>query len=127
MAELVDLVLAAPASWGFLGAFIYAGPRWLACAWPARGLVGRCSLEAAISLAVGAIAAAAFARWTLGFLHQQHGDLPAVAAMIGLLANRAAPLLVDGLAGMPATILSARIGKLTQGSSPATGEGKDPK
>lgn len=122
MAELLDLVLAAPAFWGAAGAFIYAGPRWLACAYPAKGLAWRCTLEAAIAIAVGLVAAAAFARWTLHLLHQAPGDLPAVAAMVGLLANRLAPMLVDGLSTAAANALLARTQKLLSAQPPRSGD-----
>lgn len=112
MADLLEHILAAPAAWGFLGAFIYAAPRWVACAWGSRGAAWRCSIEAGVCLAVGAIAAAAFARWAVGFLHQAAGDLNAVAAMIGLLANRLAPRLVDGFSALAATAITTRAAKL---------------
>jgi hypothetical protein len=117
VAELLEQILAWPAAWGFLGAFIYAAPRWVACAWASRGAAWRCSIEAVVCLAVGAIAAAAFARWALAFLHQSAGDLNAVAAMIGLLANSLAPRLVDGFSALAANAITTRAAKLLKSES----------
>ena len=115
MAEILDLIMSSPATWGVAGSFIYAGPRWLACAFASKGAAWRCSLEAAICLLVGAIAAQAFGQWVLAFLHQRPADLNAIAAMIGLLANPLAPKLTEGLAGTIANTISSRVGKLTKG------------
>lgn len=108
MAEILDLIMTSPATWGGAGAFIYAAPRWLACAVPKPGAAWSCTMEALVSIAVGVISAAAFSHWLLAFLHQRPADLPAVAAMVGLLANPVAPKLVEGLS----TIVANRAAKL---------------
>ncbi len=92
--------LIVPAFWGFCGAFIYAAPRWvigLVSTGDGKTHAGIASLELLVSLAVGAAAASAFgplaAASALTALHFR--DDNAVCAVIGLFANRAAPMLVD--------------------------------
>ena len=88
-----------PAFWGFMGAFIYAAPRFSACYWQCRDTQsgwGRCLFDAVVALCVGSIAAFALAEWTKAILNRT-GDyeLRAISALIGLLANRLAPKVVD--------------------------------
>jgi predicted anti-sigma-YlaC factor YlaD len=115
VADLLDLVLASPAVWGGAGAFIYAGPRWLACFWPTKGTAWRCTAEGAVCIIIGTLAAQAFAGWASRVFHQAPADLPAVAAMIGLLANPLAPRLVDGLSSVAANFVTARAAKILKG------------
>lgn len=113
MADLLDLFAGAPAVWGLAGAWIYAAPRWLACVYGQPGTFWkahwRCTLEAGVCLAVGALAAAAFAGWIITAWHPVGADMPAIAAMIGLLANPIAPRLVDGLSSAAAGAITARL------------------
>lgn len=106
-----------PAVWGFLGAFIYAAPRLTACvvaAQAARGGSLVCLLEFFTASGVGAVAAAAFAP-TLAHLVGADRDINAISAMIGLIANRTAPKLVETLSTITANIVSGRIMKTFKG------------
>lgn len=93
--------LAAPAMfWGFCGAFIYAGPRWVISLSTVRELKNSifiCTLEMFMALVVGVFAAAAFSgaveSVALTTLHLK--DDNAICAVIGLFANRYAPVLVE--------------------------------
>lgn len=91
------------AFWGFLGAFVYAGPKFSACLYTANESGGRwgwCALEGVIALATGTIAAAALTPWAQHLTRLvEPRDLPAVAGMIGLLANPLAPGLIDAVSG----------------------------
>lgn len=91
------------ALWGFLGAFMYAGPRTVVAIYAARerGLRwGGHAAEGLIALLVGTIAAEAFAPWIQDYLKRTSAhDLRALGVMLGLVANRAAPTLVDLVAG----------------------------
>jgi hypothetical protein len=90
------------ALWGCFGANMYALPRLSACYYTARQTGepwGRCIVEALVALAIGTIAAAAFADWLAKFSHQT--DPHAVAAFVGLLANTVMPAVIN--------IVSARV------------------
>lgn len=98
-----------PAVWGFLGAFIYAAPRWVACLVACREAKASpwpCALELAVALATGSIAAAAFSATAMALSHVK--DANAVSAMVGLLANPTAPKLVTALSSVVATAIAAR-------------------
>lgn len=95
------------ALWGLAGAFIWAGPEWLACAFAGKGSALRCSIELAVRLAAGSLAAAAFTGWATEFLRQED-HAQAVAAVIGMVANRASSSFVEDMA--------ARISRFTQGA-----------
>ncbi|HEY3694188.1 hypothetical protein [Phenylobacterium sp.] len=103
-----------PAVWGFLGAFIYAGPRLSACiASPKEHGESpfACLVEFAIALIVGAIGAAAFAPWIIvsrGLTEAR--DLNAVAVLIGLMANPTAPTLISFAPRLASTVLAAMKG-----------------
>lgn len=86
--------------WGLAGTFIYAGPRWVISLFgePAgRAHTAHCTVELVVALTVGSLAAAAFgpaaATVVLTSLHLK--DDNAVAAVIGLFANKLAPALVE--------------------------------
>jgi hypothetical protein len=86
--------------WGLAGAFIYAGPRWviaLASRQETRVTAVICTMEMLVALGVGTAAAAAFgplgSKVALTTLQVQ--DDNAVCALLGLFANRLAPMLVD--------------------------------
>lgn len=85
----------AAAIWGFLGAFIFAGPKWGAYVVAEKRTSLPRLLELAIALAIGAIAAAAYGR--LALTATGISDENAVAATIGLVANTAAPAIVKRL------------------------------
>jgi hypothetical protein len=98
-------------AWGLAGAFIWAGPQWLACVFSGEGQPLKCSLEILIRLATGAIAGAAFTPLVLDLLHHGADRSQPIAAMIGLIANTTAPKVVD--------TLSARIAKAFKSEPPA--------
>lgn len=97
-------IVAQPGFWGFLGAFIYAGPRLSACVFERRDNVDHpltgCVWDFVVALLVGVIAAELFATWIQLFLKRdgQH-ELRAIAGLIGLLANPLAPEIVKGFKG----------------------------
>lgn len=92
-----------PALFGACGALIYAAPRFTACLFTAketRGHVARCFSEAVVSLTVGSVAAACFGTFIAHLIHQTgEGSIPAVCALIGALANTAAPGLINAISG----------------------------
>ena len=93
-----------PPLWGFMGAFIYAAPRLGACVFARRqagqGWVG-CGFEFVAALITGAVAAGALTpEIAVSFLKSTDpAHSRAVAATIGLLANPAAPRVIDILTG----------------------------
>jgi hypothetical protein len=98
------------AIWGFLGAFIYAAPRWTAClatTRPTGHTIGFCTLELVTALLVGSVAAACFGRLALTFIHI--ADDNGVASVIGLLANTSSPMIVKRLSGIVAAAVGERI------------------
>lgn len=90
-----------PWLWGIAGATIYAAPRWVInlSSPPAGRPVnsGLCTLEMFVAISVGCLAAGAFGRLigalVLTTLHIR--DDNATCALIGLLANRVAPMVVE--------------------------------
>ena len=87
--------------WGLLGALIYAGPRWVACYISCResGFSPlKCALDFIMSLAIGAVAAAAFSAFVLTTLNWK--DENAVSALIGLFVHTVAPELNKRAAGI---------------------------
>jgi hypothetical protein len=92
-----------PALWGFLGAFIYAAPRLTACIFASRQAgVGwfLCGFEFALALLIGVAAALPFAPLAASVLKvSDQAQIRAIAATIGLLANPAAPKVIDILSG----------------------------
>ena len=92
-----------PFLWGFLGAFIYAGPMLSACILASRTTGeswGDCLLVFVMAMLVGTVAAGSFGPFVLVFIHLSgEAQNRAVASTIGLLANRASPLIVDALNG----------------------------
>lgn len=102
-----------PAFWGSCGAFIYAGPRWVACLVASREKgVGSwvCLVELTVAIGVGAVAASAFS----ALAHRLTGipDANAISAMIGLLANPLTPTIVKRATDLAG---SARVGKIGDG------------
>lgn len=114
-----ETIFSLPGVWGFLGAFIYAAPRLSACMYAAReaGAGGwRCIFDFVTSLAIGAIAAAAFTPWALRFLGEAATDQHnAIAALVGLMANPTAPRLVDVFSALASNVLSEKLLKLFKG------------
>lgn len=99
---MIDVIINGSAFWGFLGAFIYAGPKLSACIFETgdgtkRHSLWYCILEFVMALGVGVIAAEAFGPWVQGFLKRdgQH-ELRAISGLIGLLANPLSPVIVKG-------------------------------
>lgn len=99
-----------PALWGFMGAFIYAAPRLATCMFAARqagtGWFG-CGFEFVMALLIGAVAAGAWGpEVSISVLKSSDpAHLRAVAATIGLLANPAAPRVIDILTGRILNVL----------------------
>ncbi len=113
---MLNTLLHEPALWGFLGAFIYAAPRMMACILTCREAsvsTWPCVFEFAIALATGAIAAAAFGAAVIRLIHLN--DMNAVAATIGLLANPFAPRMVATASGVLNTALKSKLGRALQG------------
>jgi hypothetical protein len=102
------------ATWGLLGAFVYAGPRFVVCFDHCRenkdNPIG-CFMDFAVCLAVGAICAEGALNLISAVTHIQ--DKNAVSALIGLTANRAAPKLAETLALGADAIISGRMFKRT--------------
>jgi len=90
----IDVILTWAATWGLLGAFCYAGPRWSLCAFATRGVAGRCTLDAVVSLMVGTIAAGAACNAAMLAFDLREDYRNSVAAFIGLMANPTAPVLI---------------------------------
>lgn len=101
---MLELVAAFPATWGLLGAAMFALPRFRACLIEC-GQPGGCSrlscfAELVIACTVGAIMAAAIAPALASFLHRNAvGELRAIATILGLCANRVARDLPDAVVG----------------------------
>ncbi len=96
--------------WGLAGAFIFAAMELLAGLFEARAPAERPArvhhlLKFFVALATGAICAEAFTPWAtalpfLGDMISNGGDpgrLHGIAAMIGLMANSAAPRIAEAL------------------------------
>lgn len=102
-----------PAFWGFLGAFIYAAPRWVACLAGTRtdngGSNAVCTLEAVIALVIGAIAASAFGDMVMTVFKLDNSN--SACAIIGLLANPVTPKLVEAAPSMLNGFLTSWAGK----------------
>lgn len=101
---MLSSLIEAPFVWGFMGAFVYAAPRLSACVFAARQTgVGwfDCGFEFVVALATGAVAAAALGpEITISVLKTTDpAHARAVASGIGLLANPAAPKIIDILTG----------------------------
>lgn len=99
---------AAAAFWGFMGAFIYAGPKLVACIVAAKEAKGSsliCALDAVVAMVSGAIAAAAFFQLVLTSFGLK--DQNAISALIGLVANSYAPVLNAKSAAIVEAILGA--------------------
>lgn len=86
--------------WGLAGAFSYGGQKWIICMSAVRDPAHNpmiCTMELAVTLVVGCIAAAAFgplaSHYILTTLHIK--DDNAVCVVIGLFANRVAPDVVE--------------------------------
>lgn len=106
----LSLLLGAPAFWGALGAFIYAAPKLISCfvaSAEAGTGSGRCWLEFVFAIATGAIAAAAFSSVASELIKIKDGN--AVAAMVGLLANPTAPVLVKRVSSLVGTALASKV------------------
>lgn len=111
------------ALWGLAGAAVYAAPRWALCVKVCRrsGCDPReCHEELATSLLIGAIAAAALGLYVAENLGQtEPHQIRAVTALIGLVANRAAPGLIKIFSAKEAltSILQLALKALTGGKA----------
>lgn len=103
---MLEAILESPALWGLLGALFYALPRLVAGAYAAeaRGAPwARCILEFLIALFGGVVFAVALTPWAVEYAARTFGreaeghDLWASAFLIGMVANPAAPRLVEWL------------------------------
>lgn len=86
------------AVWGFLGAFIYAAPRYRLCIKSCResgDSIGGCTMEFIIALVTGAISSAAAALPLATYMGQdQDHQVVAYAAVIGLVANKSYSVVI---------------------------------
>lgn len=100
---MLDEIAKEPWLWGFLGAFVYAVPRASACFFAARDAKtpwARCIVDGMIALVIGPFAAEAVGPWVAHLVHDESlRELRAISAVIGLLANPAAPGVVEALSG----------------------------
>ncbi len=108
----------APALWGFGGALIYAAPRLSACLFSAADTAavghGKCWFDFGSSLVIGTISAAAFAAPVAASLHVDH-YLNAVCALLGLTANRMAPMISSSISALVFNALNGRLLGLLKG------------
>jgi hypothetical protein len=72
-----------------------------------------CWLEFLIAMVSGGIAAAAFTSVVLSWSHVK--DINAIGAMVGLLANPTAPILVNRVSNLVGTALAAKVEKRLPG------------
>jgi hypothetical protein len=92
-------LMASPWFWGLGGAFIYAAPKLSACYFSALQTPespAKCVVDAGFAVVIGPIAAAAFSgtvQANVSLSGVEH--MPAVAAVIGLLANPVAPGAIE--------------------------------
>lgn len=110
---MLAAIFTQPAWWGFLGAIVYAAPKLLACVFEtrtdSRHPLAFCILEFIVALFIGVVVAEMFAPWMMVFLKRDgQVELRAIAGLIGLLANPAAPVVVKGFTG--------RIGGMIKGA-----------
>ena len=109
----------APALWGLGGALIYAGPRLSACVFAAADAVasgghGKCVFDFLMACVAGAICAAAFASPIAGILSLKAYPA-AVAALVGLTANKLAPTVTDSVSALVMNALSGKVLDLLKG------------
>lgn len=112
-----------PAFWGVLGAFAFAGPRFLPClsaAHDARRMPWGCIAELAIALVIGGIGAAALTGLVAGLVHVK--DTNAVAAILGLLANPCVPRITGAAPALLSGLLDGPIAKALKGDGPHSGD-----
>lgn len=92
-----------PAVWGFGGAFIFAGPKFVACyanAKLTKGPWSVCFFDLIVCLVIGTFAAAAFAEWLHAFLKLTGPpELRVLATVVGMIANPCAPGVTKLLTG----------------------------
>lgn len=86
------------ALWGFMGAFIFAGPNLTLCLYQCHK-AGKhplwCLADCIVALAIGAVAAAGGTVWGADFLGADDPQkVPGIAILIGLIANPLAPGLI---------------------------------
>lgn len=104
---MVELLIE-PAGWGAAGAFIYGAPRLSACLSAPETRRAACVFEFFVTLIIGAIGAAAFGPWIATWRGMKtSNDLNAICAVVGLLANPTAPVLLSLAPKMANTILAA--------------------
>lgn len=107
-------VAMAAALWGFLGGIVYSGPKFSACLYAAREAKrgwAWCLLEFIIAQLVASISAAVLAPWVIFSFHRNpEHEISALSGIIGLVANRAAPGVID--------VLNGRLLKKLKGDAP---------
>jgi hypothetical protein len=91
------------AVWGFLGAFVYAGPKLVACVYSAKSSGAGwsfCAVTFIVAMVIGPIMAAAFVPMIAAFIARtaEH-DVRALATVVGMIANPIAPDLVKRMSG----------------------------
>lgn len=91
--------------WGLAGAFIYAGPNLLLCIQKCRAEgcpITDCIMEFVVAMVIGGLAAEISAPYLSAFLRQtEPHQVRAIAGVVGLVANRAAPGLINILSARP--------------------------
>lgn len=89
--------------WGFLGGLIYSAPKFSACLYAAREAKRGwtwCFLEMLVAQIVASIASALLAPWIIFSFHRSpEYELPALSGIIGLVANRTAPTVIEVVNG----------------------------
>jgi len=113
------MILVAWALWGLLGAFVYAAPRLLV-AWGESRVSGTPVLphliEFSVALTFGPIFASGFGEFGAGYLGwEEPRALRAVSLVIGMVANPAAPLLINLVTGQ----ILGRVGAVFKGDNGA--------
>lgn len=95
------LSVLAHALWGAAGAFVYAGPRLVACIKTCRGKgvgISECVGEFIVAMLTGAITGATCGLFVAAHLNQtQDHQVRAVVALTGFFANPVAPGLAKAL------------------------------
>lgn len=113
MAAAVDMAWAA-GLWGFLGGIVYSAPKFSACLYSAREAKrgwAWCFLEFLVAQIVATISAAVLAPWVIFSFHRSpEHEISALSGIIGLVANRAAPGVID--------VLNGRLLKKLKGDTP---------
>lgn len=108
---MLAALLEAPATWGFLGAFIFAGPEWSTDVVLSKERMGwwPCTLKFLVALGIGTIFAAAFCPVVSEMLHRTSpAEIRGISALMGLAANPVYPTLIPALKGLALRMLEGK-------------------